>query len=128
MEFSISSLSIQEPKLQHRRRAQATIQSSPGFAGPPAPAGAGRSSSLDALGPAWKEEEASFWKINAGGPWGRGRVPSLTPSQIKSMEKGEGPAGLLPAGARTEGQGGKGGEAQPPSARNSGAAPGVSGV
>ncbi|XP_036992647.2 uncharacterized protein C1orf198 homolog isoform X2 [Artibeus jamaicensis] len=51
-----------------------------------------KSSSLDALGPARKEEEASFWKINAERSRGEGpeaEFQSLTPSQIKSMEKGE---------------------------------------
>ncbi|XP_036731600.2 uncharacterized protein C1orf198 homolog isoform X2 [Manis pentadactyla] len=58
---------------------------------PRAPQGS-RSSSLDALGPARKEEEASFWKVNAERSRGDGpqaEFPSLTPSQIKSMEKGE---------------------------------------
>lgn len=58
-------------------------------------------SSLDALGPTRKEEEAPFWKINAErsreGP--KAEFQSLTPSQIKSMEKGE---KVLPAGCRQE--------------------------
>ncbi|XP_054568983.1 uncharacterized protein C1orf198 homolog isoform X2 [Eptesicus fuscus] len=56
------------------------------------PAQGGKSSSLDALGPARKDEEATFWKINAERSRGEGpeaEFPSLTPSQIKSMEKGE---------------------------------------
>ncbi|XP_054432707.1 uncharacterized protein C1orf198 homolog isoform X2 [Pteronotus mesoamericanus] len=51
-----------------------------------------KSCSLDALGPARKEEEASFWKINAERSRGEGpeaEFQSLTPSQIKSIEKGE---------------------------------------
>ncbi|XP_045437081.1 uncharacterized protein C1orf198 homolog isoform X2 [Pipistrellus kuhlii] len=48
------------------------------------------------------DEEAAFWKVNAerargGGP--EAEFPSLTPSQIKSMEKGE---KVLPAGCRPE--------------------------
>ncbi|CAO2609413.1 Uncharacterized protein C1orf198 homolog [Lemmus lemmus] len=79
MEFSISSLAIQAAK----------------------PAQNSRSSSLDALGPSRKEEEASFWKINAErsreGP--EAEFQSLTPSQIKSMEKGE---KVMPACYRQE--------------------------
>lgn len=55
------------------------------------PTQSSRSSSLDALGPSRKEEESTFWKINAErsreGP--EAEFQSLTPSQIKSMEKGE---------------------------------------
>ncbi|XP_051024859.1 uncharacterized protein C1orf198 homolog isoform X2 [Acomys russatus] len=55
------------------------------------PAQSSRSSSLDALGPSRKEEESTFWKISAErsreGP--EAEFQSLTPSQIKSMEKGE---------------------------------------
>lgn len=82
MEFSIASLSIQEP-------SNGTATSDPRPL-PKASQGS-RSSSLDALGPARKEEEASFWKINAErsreGP--EADFQSLTPSQIKSIEKGE---------------------------------------
>ncbi|KAM7050114.1 uncharacterized protein C1orf198 homolog isoform 4-T4 [Molossus nigricans] len=56
------------------------------------PTQGGKSSSLDALGPPRKEEEAAFWKINAERSRGEGPeadFQSLTPSQIKSMEKGE---------------------------------------
>ncbi|XP_074241418.1 uncharacterized protein C1orf198 homolog isoform X4 [Saimiri boliviensis] len=93
MEFSISSLSIQEPSngtaiseprplSKASQGSQALKSSSQGS----------RSSSLDALGPTRKEEEASFWKINAERSRGEGpeaEFQSLTPSQIKSMEKGE---------------------------------------
>ncbi|XP_011891500.1 PREDICTED: uncharacterized protein C1orf198 homolog [Cercocebus atys] len=92
MEFSISALSIQEPSngttaseprpLSKASQGSQALKSSQGS----------RSSSLDALGPARKEEEASFWKINAERSRGEGpeaEFQSLTPSQIKSMEKGE---------------------------------------
>ncbi|XP_008844010.1 uncharacterized protein C1orf198 homolog [Nannospalax galili] len=101
MEFSISSLSIQEPgtatMASEPRPAAKTPQGSQAVKPPQG----SRSSSLDALGPARKEEEASFWKINAE----RSRedpeaeFQSLTPSQIKSMEKGE---KVLPACYRQE--------------------------
>ncbi|XP_023556633.1 uncharacterized protein C1orf198 homolog isoform X2 [Octodon degus] len=82
MEFSIASLSIQE-----QSNGTATSEPRP----LPKTSQGSRSSSLDALGPARKEEEASFWKINAErsreGP--EAEFQSLTPSQIKSMEKGE---------------------------------------
>uniref|UniRef100_A0A8D2IFK0 Chromosome 1 open reading frame 198 n=1 Tax=Urocitellus parryii TaxID=9999 RepID=A0A8D2IFK0_UROPR len=101
MEFSLSSLCIQEPssgastselrplpKASQGPQALKTTQGS-------------RSSSLDALGPARKEDEAPFWKINAErsreGP--EAGFQSLTPSQIKSMEKGE---KILPACYRQE--------------------------
>ncbi|XP_073912995.1 uncharacterized protein C1orf198 homolog isoform X2 [Castor canadensis] len=101
MEFSISSMSIQEP-------STGTAASEPR---PPAKSSHGAQvirssqgsmpSSLDALGPTRKEEEAPFWKINAErsreGP--KAEFQSLTPSQIKSMEKGE---KVLPAGCRQE--------------------------
>ncbi|XP_059533696.1 uncharacterized protein C1orf198 homolog isoform X4 [Myotis daubentonii] len=66
------------------------------------PAQGSKSSSLDALGPARKDEEAAFWKINAERSRGEGpqaEFPSLTPSQIKSMEKGE---KVLPASYRPD--------------------------
>ncbi|XP_062066576.1 uncharacterized protein C1orf198 homolog [Lepus europaeus] len=92
MEFSISSLSIQEPSnstaASEPRSLCKAAQGSQAFK---APQGS-RSSSLDALGPARKEEESSFWKINAERSRGEGpeaEFQSLTPSQIKSMEKGE---------------------------------------
>lgn len=89
MEFSVSSLSIQEPS--GGTAGEVRCKTSQGAQMPRAPQG-GRSSSLDALGPARKEEEASFWKVNAERSRGDGpqaEFPSLTPSQIKSMEKGE---------------------------------------
>lgn len=73
MEFSVCSLSTQEPggaagePRQPCRAAQGSKAAGP-----------------DALGPGRKEEEAPFWKIRA-----QAEFPSLTPSQIKSMEKGE---------------------------------------
>ncbi|XP_004712226.1 uncharacterized protein C1orf198 homolog [Echinops telfairi] len=77
MEFSISSLSVQDPG-----SAAQVLKGSQGSK-PPGP---------EALGPVRKEEEAAFWKINAERSRGEGpeaEFQSLTPSQIKSMEKGE---------------------------------------
>ncbi|XP_007936685.1 uncharacterized protein C1orf198 homolog [Orycteropus afer afer] len=77
MEFSISSLSVQDPG-----SATQALKSSQGNK-PPGP---------DVLGSTRKEEEAAFWKINAERSRGEGpeaEFQSLTPSQIKSMEKGE---------------------------------------
>nr|XP_045378479.1 uncharacterized protein C1orf198 homolog [Camelus bactrianus] len=101
MEFSISSLSIQEPSCGSAgepRQPSKAPQSSQALR----PSQAGKSSSLDALGPARKEEEASFWKINAERSRGEGPeadFQSLTPSQIKSIEKGE---KVLPASSWQE--------------------------
>ncbi|XP_005602761.2 uncharacterized protein C1orf198 homolog isoform X2 [Equus przewalskii] len=102
MEFSIASLSIQEPscgaatseprQLSKVSQGSQALRSSQGS----------KSSSLDALGPTRKEEEASFWKINAERSRGEGpeaEFQSLTPSQIKSMEKGE---KVLPASYRQD--------------------------
>lgn len=91
VEFSISSLSIQEPSCSTAGEPRPPSKAPQGSQALRAPQG-GKSSSLDALGPAWKEEEASFWKINAERSRGEGpeaEFQSLTPSQIKSMEKGE---------------------------------------
>ncbi|XP_066239002.1 uncharacterized protein C1orf198 homolog isoform X3 [Saccopteryx leptura] len=91
MEFSVSSLSIQEPtsgSTSETRQPCKAPQGSQALR----PSQGSKSSSLDALGPARKEEEASFWKINAERSRGEGpkaEFLSLTPSQIKSMEKGE---------------------------------------
>ncbi|XP_042542053.1 uncharacterized protein C1orf198 homolog [Dipodomys spectabilis] len=92
MEFSISSLSIQEPSAgvsvsEPPRPPAKASQGTPGLRPPQG----SRSSSLDALGPSRKDEEAAFWKVNAErsreGP--EAQFQSLTPSQIKSMEKAE---------------------------------------
>ncbi|KAM7050113.1 uncharacterized protein C1orf198 homolog isoform 3-T3 [Molossus nigricans] len=91
MEFSISSLSIQDPSggpASEPRQPSKAAQGSQALR----PTQGGKSSSLDALGPPRKEEEAAFWKINAERSRGEGPeadFQSLTPSQIKSMEKGE---------------------------------------
>uniref|UniRef100_A0A8C0NA25 DUF4706 domain-containing protein n=1 Tax=Canis lupus familiaris TaxID=9615 RepID=A0A8C0NA25_CANLF len=91
MEFSVCSLSIQEPgsgTASEPRQLSKACQGSQALR----PSQGSKSSSLDALGPARKEEEASFWKINAERSRGEGpeaEFQSLTPSQIKSMEKGE---------------------------------------
>lgn len=101
MEFSISSLSIQEPSAATVTSDARSLAKAPQGTQGSKPAQSSRSSSLDALGPARKEEEAPFWKINAErsreGP--EAEFQSLTPSQIKSMEKGE---KVLPACYRQE--------------------------
>ncbi|XP_038169163.1 uncharacterized protein C1orf198 homolog [Arvicola amphibius] len=101
MEFSISSLSIQEPSTATMTSDPRPLAKAPQGTQAAKPAQNSRSSSLDALGPSRKEEEASFWKINAErsreGP--EAEFQSLTPSQIKSMEKGE---KVMPACYRQE--------------------------
>ncbi|XP_015680392.1 uncharacterized protein C1orf198 homolog [Protobothrops mucrosquamatus] len=92
MEFSIASLLIQEPGAavpQHEQK-----QPSKTAPGPPAPKPSQgvKPQNSDGLIPAKKEEESSFWKINAERSKYEGEQSefhSLTPSQIKSMEKGE---------------------------------------
>ncbi|XP_057387308.1 uncharacterized protein C1orf198 homolog isoform X1 [Balaenoptera acutorostrata] len=92
MEFSVSSLSIQEPSCSTATEPRPPSKAPQGSQAL-RPSQGSKSSSLDALGPAArKEEEASFWKINAERSRGEGpeaEFQSLTPSQIKSMEKGE---------------------------------------
>ncbi|XP_023972844.1 uncharacterized protein C1orf198 homolog isoform X2 [Physeter macrocephalus] len=92
MEFSVSSLSIQEPSCSTATEPR-PLSKAPQGSQALRPSQGSKSSSLDALGPAArKEEEASFWKINAERSRGEGpeaEFQSLTPSQIKSMEKGE---------------------------------------
>lgn len=101
MEFSISSLSIQEPGTATMTSDPRPLAKAPQGTQAAKTAQSSRSSSLDALGPSRKEEEASFWKINAErsreGP--EAEFQSLTPSQIKSMEKGE---KVMPACYRQE--------------------------
>lgn len=92
MEFSIASLLIQEPGAavpQHEQKPPS--KTAPG---PPAPkpSQGGKPQNSDGLIAAKKEEESSFWKINAERSKYEGEQSefySLTPSQIKSMEKGE---------------------------------------
>lgn len=91
MEFSVSSLSIQEPSSGSTSEPRQPSKASQGSQ-PLRPSQGSKPSSLDALGAGRKEEEASFWKINAERSRGEGpqaEFQSLTPSQIKSMEKGE---------------------------------------
>ncbi|XP_066091939.1 uncharacterized protein C1orf198 homolog isoform X3 [Saccopteryx bilineata] len=91
MEFSVSSLSILEPSSGSTSETRQPCKAPQGSQAL-RPSQGSKSSSLDALGPARKEEEASFWKINAERSRGEGpkaEFLSLTPSQIKSMEKGE---------------------------------------
>lgn len=100
MEFSVSSLSIQEPGVSglpasSDPRPPSKAGQGPGPALRPAPGS--KPSGPDGPGPARKDEEAAFWKINAERSRGEGpeaAFASLTPSQIKSMEKGE---KLMPA-------------------------------
>uniref|UniRef100_A0A8C8S4I1 Chromosome 1 open reading frame 198 n=1 Tax=Pelusios castaneus TaxID=367368 RepID=A0A8C8S4I1_9SAUR len=89
MEFSVASLSIQEQGSQNEQRqlvkAAPCVQALKSSQGNKAP-------SADGLIPSRKEEESSFWKINAERSKVEGQqseFQSLTPSQIKSMEKGE---------------------------------------
>uniref|UniRef100_A0A8D0MAH4 DUF4706 domain-containing protein n=2 Tax=Sus scrofa TaxID=9823 RepID=A0A8D0MAH4_PIG len=101
MEFSISSLSIQEPGCSTASEPRPPSKAPQGSQAL-RPSQGSKSTSLDALGPARKEEEASFWKINAERSRGEGPeadFQSLTPSQIKSIEKGE---KVLPACYRQE--------------------------
>ncbi|XP_078012348.1 uncharacterized protein C1orf198 homolog isoform X1 [Phascolarctos cinereus] len=91
MDFSIASLSIQEPSGTTQNEPRQLSKVPQGAQATKSSQG-NKTSSMDGLGSIWKEEESSFWKINAE----RSRVEgqesdfqSLTPSQIKSMEKGE---------------------------------------
>ncbi|XP_036612939.1 uncharacterized protein C1orf198 homolog [Trichosurus vulpecula] len=91
MDFSIASLSIQEPSSTTQNEPRQLSKVPQGAQATKSSQG-NKTSSMDGLGSIWKEEESSFWKINAE----RSRVEgqesdfqSLTPSQIKSMEKGE---------------------------------------
>ncbi|XP_074846294.1 uncharacterized protein C1orf198 homolog isoform X2 [Carettochelys insculpta] len=89
MEFSVASLSIQEQGSQNEQRQ--LVKAAPGVQAPKSSQG-NKASSSDGLIPARKEEESSFWKINAERSKNEGEqaeFQSLTPSQIKSMEKGE---------------------------------------
>ncbi|XP_019521397.1 PREDICTED: uncharacterized protein C1orf198 homolog isoform X1 [Hipposideros armiger] len=91
MEFSISSLSIHEPSSGSTSEPRQPSKASQGLQAL-RPSQGSKPSNLDALGPSQQEEEASFWKINAERSRGEGpqaEFQSLTPSQIKSMEKGE---------------------------------------
>ncbi|XP_054837406.1 uncharacterized protein C1orf198 homolog [Eublepharis macularius] len=92
MEFNIASLSIQEPGGMSSQNEQKLPVKA--VSGPPVskPSQGGKTLVSDGLIPARKEEEASFWKINAERSKFEGEQSefcSLTPSQIKSMEKGE---------------------------------------
>jgi len=102
MEFSIASLSIQEQggaQLQNEQRQP--VKAAPGVQ-VPKPSQASKAPGSDGLIASRKEEESSFWKINAERSKFEGdksEFQSLTPSQIKSMEKGEKP---LPSFYRQE--------------------------
>ncbi|KAJ6664592.1 hypothetical protein lerEdw1_006165 [Lerista edwardsae] len=92
MEFSIASLAIQEPGGGAPQNEQKQLAKT--ALGPPAPKPSQgvKMPSADSLISARKEEESSFWKINAERSKCEGEQSefySLTPSQIKSMEKGE---------------------------------------
>lgn len=92
MEFSIASLSIQEPSgvsSQNEQKQPAKMAPGPPI---PKPSQGSKTVISDGFIPARKEDEASFWKINAERSKIEGEQSefcSLTPSQIKSMEKGE---------------------------------------
>nr|XP_056709249.1 uncharacterized protein C1orf198 homolog [Euleptes europaea] len=92
MEFSIASLSIQEPggaSSQNEQKQPVKMAPGPQI---PKPSQGGKTIISDGFIPARKEDEASFWKINAERSKFEGEQSefcSLTPSQIKSMEKGE---------------------------------------
>uniref|UniRef100_U3J2S2 Chromosome 1 open reading frame 198 n=1 Tax=Anas platyrhynchos platyrhynchos TaxID=8840 RepID=U3J2S2_ANAPP len=102
MEFSVASLSIQEQggaQLQNEQRQP--LKAAPGVQ-VPKPSQAAKTPGSDGLIAPRKDEESSFWKINAERSKFEGdksEFQSLTPSQIKSMEKGEKP---LPSFCRQE--------------------------
>ncbi|XP_057229581.1 uncharacterized protein C1orf198 homolog [Malurus melanocephalus] len=102
MEFSIASLSIQEQggaQLQNEQKQP--VKAAPGIHVPKS-SQAIKTPGSDGLIASRKEEESSFWKINAERSKFEGdksEFQSLTPSQIKSMEKGEKP---LPSFYRPE--------------------------
>ncbi|KFV73658.1 Uncharacterized protein C1orf198, partial [Struthio camelus australis] len=102
MEFSVASLSIQEQsgtQLQNEQRQP--VKAAPGVQVPKS-SQANKTPGSDGLIASRKEEESSFWKINAERSKFEGdksEFQSLTPSQIKSMEKGEKP---LPSFYRQE--------------------------
>ncbi|XP_029450052.1 uncharacterized protein C1orf198 homolog [Rhinatrema bivittatum] len=96
MDFSIASVPAQEQgsiPWQIEQKQPAKSQAPKGsHVQPSKPTQVSKTPSTDGLGPARKEEESPFWKISAE----RSRVEgeqaefqSLTPSQIKSLEKGE---------------------------------------
>ncbi|RMC12710.1 hypothetical protein DUI87_10235 [Hirundo rustica rustica] len=102
MEFSVASLSIQEQggaQLQNEQRQP--VKAAPGVQVPKS-SQASKTPGSDGLIASRKEEESSFWKINAERSkfdGDKSEFQSLTPSQIKSMEKGEKP---LPSFYRQE--------------------------
>lgn len=102
MEFSVASLSIQEQgsaPLQSEQRQP--VKAASGVQVPKS-SQASKTPGSDGLIASRKEEESSFWKISAERSKLEGdksEFQSLTPSQIKSMEKGEKP---LPSFYRQE--------------------------
>lgn len=103
MEFSVASLSIQEQggaQLQNEQRQP--VKAAPAVQAPKSSQANKTPGSEGLIAAARKEEESSFWKINAERSKFEGdksEFQSLTPSQIKSMEKGEKP---LPSFYRQE--------------------------
>lgn len=92
MEFSIASMSIQEPSGMAPQNEQKQPTKTAPAPPPPKPSQVVKMPSVDGLISARKEEESSFWKISAERSKceaGQSEFHSLTPSQIKSMEKGE---------------------------------------
>ncbi|XP_042744732.1 uncharacterized protein C1orf198 homolog isoform X2 [Lagopus leucura] len=101
MEFSIASLSIQEQSgAQSQNEQRQPLKAAPGVQVPKS--SQAKTPGSDGLIAPRKDEESSFWKINAERSKFEGdksEFQSLTPSQIKSMEKGEKP---LPSFYRQE--------------------------
>lgn len=101
MEFSIASLSIQEQSgAQTQNEQRQPLKAAPGVQ--VSKSSQAKTPGSDGLTAPRKDEESSFWKINAERSKFEGdksEFQSLTPSQIKSMEKGEKP---LPSFYRQE--------------------------
>ncbi|XP_069462991.1 uncharacterized protein C1orf198 homolog isoform X2 [Ambystoma mexicanum] len=102
MEFSVASLTTQEESgfpvlpIDPKQPAKA-VQGGPAPKGahvtqPTKPSQGSKTPNMDGPAPARKEEESAFWKISAERSKIEGEEAefhSLTPSQIKSLEKGE---------------------------------------
>ncbi|KAE8575210.1 hypothetical protein XENTR_v10003762 [Xenopus tropicalis] len=104
MEFSIASMSVQDSTSTPAQTEQKQTPKPPGpiVQNMKSPLGnqqakatpAGKASNSDASTPLRKEEESAFWKITLERSKidnSQSEFPSLTPSQIKSLEKGEKP-------------------------------------
>ncbi|OCT62295.1 uncharacterized protein C1orf198 [Xenopus laevis] len=104
MDFSIASMSIQDcaSTPAQAEQKQTPKPSVPSVQNIKSPLGnqqakatpAGKTLNSDTSTPVRKEEESAFWKINLERSKiddSQSEFPSLTPSQIKSLEKGEKP-------------------------------------